>query len=136
MQNPPQFGFVNLFLLCSPIDPLDCGIVLEKSLSQLEPRLAGMLSQISLASGTHSGHGPRYVHDRIFEKRTGFALAKSDFLNEWLTSDEAAAFLKISTATLRNLTSSGKIPFYKFGRRNRYSKKELKSMLLSNRKGA
>ncbi|MEY3903769.1 MAG: hypothetical protein RL189_3075 [Pseudomonadota bacterium] len=135
MQNPPQFGFVIHFFLCSQIEPLDCGIVLENKLSQLKRRLARMLSQISLASGTHSGQRPRNGHDRIFEKQTGFALTKSDFVDEWLTSDEAAAFLKISTATLRNLTSSGKIPFYKFGRRNRYSKRELKNMLLSNRKG-
>jgi excisionase family DNA binding protein len=95
-----------------------------------------MLSQISPASGTNSGHRPKTGPDRFFEKQTGFALTKSDYVDEWLTSDEAAAFLKISPATLRNLTSSGKIPFYKFGCRNRYCKRELKNMLLSNRKGA
>ena len=54
---------------------------------------------------------------------------------EWLTSAEAAQYLGISTAQLMNLTSSGKVPYYKFGRSNRYLVSELRQMLLSYPKG-
>lgn len=55
---------------------------------------------------------------------------------EFLTSKEAAAFLKISEAVLRNKTSSGQIPYYKFFRSNRYKKSDLLNLLLSNKRGA
>jgi excisionase family DNA binding protein len=54
---------------------------------------------------------------------------------EWLTTDEAAEFLKVSAGCLRNLTSNGQVPFYKFGKRNRYLKSELHEMLLSEKRG-
>ena len=54
---------------------------------------------------------------------------------EWLTTDEAAFFLRISTATLRNLSSNGKVPYYKWQRRNRYRKSELTQLLLSQKRG-
>ena len=54
---------------------------------------------------------------------------------EWLTSAEAAQYLGISTAQLMNLTSSGKVPYYKFGRSNRYLVSELRELLMSHPKG-
>ena len=54
---------------------------------------------------------------------------------EWMDSETAAEYLSISVPVLRNLTSNGQIPFYKLGRRNRYRKDELDSMLFRNRKG-
>lgn len=54
---------------------------------------------------------------------------------EWLDSNEAANYLRISVKTLMNLVSNGDIPFYKFGRRNRYRKNELDALLLQNRRG-
>lgn len=53
---------------------------------------------------------------------------------EWLDSEKAAAYLGISVATLRNMASNGQIPFYKLGRRNRYRKDELDSLMLKSRK--
>lgn len=55
---------------------------------------------------------------------------------EWLTSKEAAKYLGLTERSLFNLTSNGKVPYYKFGRRNRYLLEELKALLLSNRRGA
>lgn len=52
-----------------------------------------------------------------------------------LTTEEAASFLKISVGTLRNLTSNGHIPYYKFGRRNRYILDDLRKLILSNKRG-
>jgi excisionase family DNA binding protein len=54
---------------------------------------------------------------------------------EWLTSEQAAKYLKISVPTLWNLTSNGKIPFHKFGRRNRYFLTELRELLFSQKRG-
>ena len=54
---------------------------------------------------------------------------------EWLTSREAAEYLRISTKTLLNLVSNGKIPFYKLGRRNRYLESELRKALLAEPRG-
>lgn len=54
---------------------------------------------------------------------------------EWLTSVEASEYLGISIARLMNLTSSGKIPYYKFGRSNRYLLSELKAVLMSQPRG-
>lgn len=54
---------------------------------------------------------------------------------EILTSKEAADYLRVSIARLMNLTSNGKIPYYKFGRSNRYLISELKELLMSQPKG-
>ena len=48
----------------------------------------------------------------------------------YFNSVQAAEYLNLDIYTLRNLTSNGKIPYYKLGRSNRYLKSEL-DMLLS-----
>ncbi|MDO9183966.1 MAG: helix-turn-helix domain-containing protein [Bacteriovorax sp.] len=55
--------------------------------------------------------------------------------SEMLTSKEAADYLRVSVARLMNLTSNGNIPYYKFGRSNRYLLSELKEKLMSQPKG-
>jgi excisionase family DNA binding protein len=55
--------------------------------------------------------------------------------SEWMDSDEAATYLRISPFQLRNLTSNGRVPFYKFGRSNRYLRKELRELLLGQPRG-
>lgn len=52
---------------------------------------------------------------------------------KWFNSREAAVYLSISEAQLRNLVSLGKVPYYKLGRSNRYLRDELDNLLLSNR---
>ncbi len=54
---------------------------------------------------------------------------------EWMTTEDAANFLQISKASLLNLSSNGKVPYYKFQRRNRYLKSELLKLLLITKKG-
>lgn len=54
-------------------------------------------------------------------------------LSIWLDSKEAAQYLKISEASLRNNVSLGKIPYYKLGRRNRYLRSELDQVMLKNK---
>lgn len=54
---------------------------------------------------------------------------------EWMDSVQAAAYLSLSVGSLRNMTSNGHIPYYKFGNRNRYRTEELRELLLSETKG-
>lgn len=62
-------------------------------------------------------------------------IAGNEAQDEWLSSEEAANYLKIPVGTLRNMTSNGQLPFYKLGRLNRYLRSELKKLLLSNKRG-
>jgi excisionase family DNA binding protein len=66
-----------------------------------------------------------------------FQRDQSDSLIEssWLDSEQAATFLKVSVETLRNFVSNGQVPYYKFGRRNRYILSELDQLLRSNPRG-
>lgn len=54
---------------------------------------------------------------------------------EWMTTEEAAAYLGLSPGALRNMTSNGQVPYHKLGRRNRYQMVELKQLLLSQKRG-
>ena len=56
-------------------------------------------------------------------------------IEEFMTTEEASIFLRISKASLLNLSSNGKVPYYKFQRRNRYLKSDLLKLLLLNRRG-
>lgn len=57
-------------------------------------------------------------------------------IQEWLTTEEAALYLKITPATLRNMVWEQAIPYYKLGRRNRFLKSELFQFLSKTRKEA
>jgi excisionase family DNA binding protein len=54
---------------------------------------------------------------------------------EWLTSAEAAHYLGIGKPQLMNLTSCGRVPYFKFGRSNRYLISELRELLMSQPRG-
>ena len=53
----------------------------------------------------------------------------------FVNSKKAAEFLDISIKRLFNLTSCGKIPYYKFGKANRYSLLELKKLIEKEPRG-
>ena len=67
---------------------------------------------------------------------TEVQIAVSSLTNEWLDTNQAAAYLKVSVGALRNMTSNGQISYYKLGNRNRYRMSELQSLLLSQKRGA
>ncbi|MGE0633921.1 MAG: helix-turn-helix domain-containing protein [Pseudobdellovibrionaceae bacterium] len=71
----------------------------------------------------------------LFENKIDGNEIENDNAEEWLNTNEAAEYLRISPARLRNLTSNGRVPYYKFQRGNRYLKGELRSLLLANRRG-
>lgn len=60
---------------------------------------------------------------------------KTEYDDEWLSTEEAATYLKTTVGHLRNLTSNGKVPHYKFGRRNLYRLEELRQLLLAQPRG-
>jgi excisionase family DNA binding protein len=70
-----------------------------------------------------------------FSEHIDLSNKKCELNEAWLDSKEAAAFLKMSVETLRNLVSNGQVPYYKLGRRNRYILSELDQLLRSNPKG-
>lgn len=55
--------------------------------------------------------------------------------NEFITTDEAAEYLRLSKQSLLNMTSNGKVPFYKLGNRNRYRLQDLQELLLKTKRG-
>jgi excisionase family DNA binding protein len=55
---------------------------------------------------------------------------------EWLTTEEAADYLRISVKSLLNMCSNGKVSYYKWQRRNRYKMTELRELLLKERRGS
>lgn len=69
---------------------------------------------------------------RAFTKQNNHPISVSDL---WFTSEEASKYLGVSVRTLFNEVSKGNIPYYKFGKRNRYLKSELDQMLLENYRG-
>ena len=56
-------------------------------------------------------------------------------IREWMTTEEAAAYLGLTVGALRNMASNGQIPYHKLGRRNRYRVVELRQLLLSQKRG-
>lgn len=54
---------------------------------------------------------------------------------EWMNTKDAANFLRVSPAFLTNLVSNGKVPYYKFGRSNRFKRIELIKLLESEPRG-
>ena len=75
------------------------------------------------------------IDDSSYIEQDEHCSLKTNNMAEWLTTEEAADYLKLSVGTLRNLTSDGKIPHYKLGQRNRYSVIDLRNLLLQNRRG-
>ena len=55
--------------------------------------------------------------------------------SKWLDSTKAAAYLDISEGQLRNKTSNGEIPFYKFNKLNRYKRSDLDALLSKDKRG-
>lgn len=67
--------------------------------------------------------------------RSNLAGTLASTVSEWFTTEEAADYLRISAGSVRNMTSNGKLPFYKLERRNRYRRGDLEQILLSKRRG-
>ncbi len=65
--------------------------------------------------------------------RTGKLFENS--LEKWLTTKEAAEYLRVSVGRLRNMTSWGQVPYYKLGKSNRYRLHDLRELLFKTKKG-
>ncbi|MCB9061531.1 MAG: helix-turn-helix domain-containing protein [Halobacteriovoraceae bacterium] len=70
------------------------------------------------------------------EKKVNESISSFTFeYKEILTTTEAAFYMGKSVSSFFNDVSNGKIPYYKFGRSNRYLKSELRELLLSQPRG-
>lgn len=93
-----------------------------------EKKYRGVIDEIGTEAVCDSKNG-KFTIDlgerKIFENQADI----------WLTTKEAADFLRISPKCLLNLTSNGKIPYFKFGRRNRFLLSNLNKILLAQPRG-
>ncbi len=55
--------------------------------------------------------------------------------DKFLTTAEAAAFLRLPQQSLHNMVSNGQVPVFKLGRRNRFRLQDLRNLLWRNRRG-
>jgi excisionase family DNA binding protein len=60
---------------------------------------------------------------------------KNELPTKWLTSKEAASYLRVTVSQLYNLTSSGILKYYKLGRSNRFNVFDLDEYLFKNMRG-
>ena len=61
--------------------------------------------------------------------------SETDLQFEFVNAEQISVFLKINVQTVRNLTSNGKIPYYKFGKRVLYRIDEVRELVLKNKRG-
>lgn len=69
------------------------------------------------------------------DKRNPVSVFIENQADIWLTTKEAAEYLRISPRSLLNLTSNGKVRYYKFGSRNRFLLKDLHKTLQAKPRG-
>lgn len=69
-------------------------------------------------------------------KQSLFTSDRSLKIREWMTTAEAAEYLRVTVGALRNMTSSGLVPYRKLGNRNRYSAEELRTLLSAQKRGS
>ena len=68
--------------------------------------------------------------------RGPFGSLKTEYADDrFLTARETAEFLSVPYQSVLNMSSMGKLPYYKLGKRNRYLVSDLKQLLLSERRG-
>lgn|GEM_PF-3579797 len=63
--------------------------------------------------------------DEKFKSQAAFI----DMKLEWLTSREAALFLRVSVGQLRNMVWRRQVKFYKLGRKLRFSRRDIEKLL-------
>lgn len=64
-----------------------------------------------------------------------FSSLKIEENDRWMTTAEAARYLKIEIGSFYNLISQGKIPYYKLQSQNRFLRSELDALILSQPRG-
>lgn len=69
--------------------------------------------------------------DAIFEKRTEHATADSLEPVRWLTTSEAARYLRVSISSIKTMIYRGQVRVHKLGRRNRFLREELERLITS-----
>jgi len=68
--------------------------------------------------------------ERIEERLDSIKIQKSQHINSWLTSKEAAKVLGVTTRTLQTYRDMGMIPFSQFGREVRFKAEDLQEFLM------
>ncbi len=92
----------------------------KENSQKIEQRIDGKIHKIRVESD---------VEVALFENQ------KKLKMYEWLTTEEAARYLKVSAKYLLNLSSNGRVRYFKFGRRNRFLLSDLNELLLAQPRG-
>ena len=66
---------------------------------------------------------------KFFENREAHQIAVSSESVRWLTSIEAAQFLRVSLSGLKTMIYRGQVRAHKLGRRNRFLREELERLI-------
>lgn len=79
-----------------------------------------------------TSHAKAVAHadESIFDKKIADATAASPEPVRWLTTSEAAQYLRVSISSLKTMTFRGQVRVYKLGRRNRFLREELERLFV------
>jgi len=72
---------------------------------------------------------PKECHQKIFDNRIALELENSLAPVRWLTTSEAAQYLRISISSLKTMIYRGQVRAHKLGRRNRFPINELERLI-------
>ncbi len=75
------------------------------------------------------GSGITFPRDMFFEKKIASATAGSLEAIRWLTTSEAAQYLRVSISSIKTMIYRGQVRVHKLGRRNRFLREELERLI-------
>jgi excisionase family DNA binding protein len=67
--------------------------------------------------------------EQVFENKIASATAESLGPIKWLTTSEAARYLRVSISSIKTMIYRGQVRVYKLGRRNRFLMDELERLI-------
>jgi excisionase family DNA binding protein len=67
--------------------------------------------------------------EQVFENKIASATAESLGPIKWLTTSEAARYLRVSISSIKTMIYRGQVRVYKLGRRNRFLMNELERLI-------
>ena len=74
------------------------------------------------------------INSPLFQNKIDAANSENNIRDKWLSTKEAAEYLRISPGSVLNMISNGTIkPSGKLGRLNRFLESDLKKLLLVNK---
>ena len=83
------------------------------------------MKKVDFALASAMGHSG----DPFFDKGIASATAESLEPVRWLTTSEAARYLRVSISSIKTMIYRGQVRVHKLGRRNRFLREELERLI-------